>query len=303
MHKKLFVLLLSVLLQFGSSQVHAQQETGPKPEARFLKDTIKVGEPVRLSLSYRHPINEQIILPDSTFDFSPFEFQAKEYFPTRSDATTSLDSIVYTLVSFETEPRLSVTLPVFKLAGSDSIPLFSPAQHVYVTALVDTLPPEVSLVSNTAPMSVSQQFNYPYVIIGTLLIAGFLVLVFMLFGKTLERYYSINTLRLRQKRYELAYRKQVKQWESRKSNEILERILFIWKEHLERLDNNKTYSAFTSKEIVATLPDYPLKDTLQLIDASIYGSNDLVVPASHLEHLLDVSRQIYTRRKEQLRNG
>jgi hypothetical protein len=295
----LFIYILAVPFTGIAQAVRSARAV---PEVRFLKDTIKVGEPVQVSLSYRHPINEQVILPDSTFDFSPFEFQAKQFFPTSSDASTSLDSTVYTLLSFETEALLSLSLPAYILSNGDSIPVFSQPASVAVQALVDTLPPEVTLVSNTAPMSVSQQFNYPYVIIGTLLLVGFLVLVFIVFGRTLELYYYISTLRLRQKRYELAYKKQLKQWEQRKSNDVLERILLIWKAHLERLDN-KTYSAFTSKEIVATLPDYPLKDTLQLIDASIYGANDLIVPASHLEHLLDVSRQIYVRRKEELRNG
>jgi hypothetical protein len=302
MHNRLFIFILTTLLLSQGRFALAQQNTANQPEVRFLKDTIKVGEPVQISLSYRHPVTEQAIFPDSTYDFSPFEYQAKEFYPTQSDASTSLDSVVYTLVSFETDPVLSLTLPVFKLTGQDSIPHYSNPGQIYVTTLVDTLPPEITMVANTAPMSVSRQFNYPYVIIATVLVAGFLVLVFMVFGKTIERYYSISTLRLRQKRYELAYKKQLKQWETRKSSDVLERILLIWKAHLERLDN-KTYSAFTSKEIIATLPDYPLKDTLQLIDASIYGSNDLVVPASHLEHLLEVSRLIYTRRKEQLRNG
>jgi hypothetical protein len=273
------------------------------PVGKFLKDSVKVGEPVQFSLSIKHSIDSQVLFPDSMYDFSPFEYLDRNYFPTRSNDSTSLDSIVYTLATFETEPTQALSLPAFILTGKDSLPVYSNPASVKLVAAVKVVPKEFQLESNADLMPIKKQVNYPYILIGLGILLVLCYLLFLVFGKIIVRYYQLNTLGLRQRRFELAYGKLIRQWEQRRSTETLQKILVSWKAHLEKLDN-KPYSAFTSKEIIAVLPNEPIKEKLQRIDAIIYGAGDqIIVPTAHLRALLVVSRNLYNKRKEELRHA
>ena len=77
----------------------------------------------------------EVIFPDSSYNFSPFEWVSKEYFPTHTNESGSLDSVVYTLTCFDlapvqqlVDPRIVLSLPGLvrplsrgwvKLAGAD----------------------------------------------------------------------------------------------------------------------------------------------------------------------------------------
>lgn len=303
MRQRLLLLIFSFI--FIGFTATAQQGSAQNfiPTGRFLKDSVKIGEPVAFALSIKHSINTQVLFPDSTYDFTPFEYIDRKYFPTRTSDSTSTDSIVYTLATFETEAVQELALPAFLLTGKDSVALYSKPARLAIKQVVKTVPKEFQLETNTDLLLIKKKFNYPYVLIGVAAILLVLYLLFIFFGKALLRYYQLNTLGLRQRRFELVYGKLIKQWEQRKSTDTLQKILVSWKAHLEKLDD-KPYSAFTSKEIIAVLPEEPIKEKLQRIDAVIYGANDQsVVPTAHLRALLVVTRNLYNRRKEELKHA
>jgi hypothetical protein len=43
------------------------------PRGKFLEDSIRIGEPVRFILSFKYPMDFEVIFPDFLYDFSPFE--------------------------------------------------------------------------------------------------------------------------------------------------------------------------------------------------------------------------------------
>lgn len=81
-----------------------------KPIGFFLKDSVKIGESVPYSLSYKDRKNRPVIFPDSLFNFSPFELLKKEYFDTQSDDINSIDSAVYYLATFEIDTVQSLSI-------------------------------------------------------------------------------------------------------------------------------------------------------------------------------------------------
>ena len=70
---------------FWLASVHAfAQEPSVKVRGQFLVDSIKIGKPFPYSLAAEYPSDQRILFPDSTFQFAPYEYFGKRYFPTRS---------------------------------------------------------------------------------------------------------------------------------------------------------------------------------------------------------------------------
>ena len=85
----------------------------------FLSDSLKIGEQTAFYLSARYPTNLNILFPDSTHGFTPFEYEDKEYFPTETTAGISADSAVYYLTTFEIDRVQLLQLPVYIVNTSD----------------------------------------------------------------------------------------------------------------------------------------------------------------------------------------
>src|SRR5688500_10227732 len=103
------LLLLIGLLPFLSQ---AQSPAANLPQGLFQEDSVKLGQQVNYLFFHRHSATEEIIFPDSTYNFSPFELVSRQYFPTRTKGGWSHDSVVYTLRTFDIAPVQTLALPV-----------------------------------------------------------------------------------------------------------------------------------------------------------------------------------------------
>ncbi|MDQ2792736.1 MAG: hypothetical protein M3Y12_01815, partial [Bacteroidota bacterium] len=63
----------------------------PLPQGRFLKATVRVGEPLDYELRYAHAPALEVVFPDSLAGFAPFEYVGKTAYPTRTRRGVSLD--------------------------------------------------------------------------------------------------------------------------------------------------------------------------------------------------------------------
>src|SRR5688500_20239619 len=70
-------------------------------KAGFLSESLKIGEQTAFYLTVRYPSDLTVLFPDSTHAFTPFEYQSKEYFLTRTENGVSADSAVYFLTRSE----------------------------------------------------------------------------------------------------------------------------------------------------------------------------------------------------------
>ncbi len=239
------------------------------PSAKFLSDSMKLGERVAYTLAVKYPRNMQVIFPDSGYNFFPFEFIEKIISHTRSDETYSYDSIAYILSSFEIDKVQSLALPVFILSARDSITVYAPPDSVYLVELIQAASDTIALKENTRYWEVSTDFNYPIIFIG---ITGVLVVIlgtYLLFGKIIQEKFKLYKLKKAHARFTEKYIKQLEALKNNKQNP--EEILLLWKKYMEDLEN-LPYTKQTSKEIVLNTDNEPLRTSLRSIDRSIYGN-------------------------------
>ncbi|EMR02680.1 hypothetical protein [Cesiribacter andamanensis] len=290
---KLLLLLLILLQGLGAG---AQQL---EPEAYFVQDSLRVGEPVQYSLSIRYPRQFTVLFPDSTFALPPFELLQRTYYPTRSDSLYSFDSVVYTLTAFYPDSLLGLQLPIYMVQGRDSIPLWAKGDSIYVASI---LPPRINadslqFVSTTEYTEVEYPFNYPYVILGLIGLSVFVFAGIAVFGKSVRRKFKLWLLRRRYSSFEEEYSTTFSRYLAGDPAVRPDELLLIWKSYLEELEK-KPYTKLTSQEIADSNTNPPLwLQILRPIDRSIYGyqgGDDL--PTS-LQELRSLAQQKYEKRK------
>ena len=288
--------LKTFLLVLGTAAGGAAQE---QPQGRFLARRLEVGRPLAYALSYRHTPEQEIFFPDSTFDFSPYQYVGFHYFPTRTDARGSLDSVVYELISFETDSLQSLHLPVYvRQARGD-------CTRVY--ARPDTLRLHRPAGSRHLQLDLRQQPlqrqpNYPLFVLAGLV--GFLILGILniFFGKDLWQ--AGRRLRLWRRHIEFtaAFRRLSRPvTERRQLTANMERAISIWKTYMERLTGTP-FTTFTTREIIQQFPDEDaLAEGLREADAFVYGGMGTFQVQNVLDRLQAVALHTYAARQALLR--
>ena len=274
MYKGIIKSLLPVLF-FVVFHAHGQQI---KPKGQFLGDSIKIGVPIPYSLSVKYPRELDVVFPDSLYNYAPYELDHKVYFPTKSDSTHSYDSAVYYLTSFEIDSVQQLKLPVFVLHGKDSTPVYAENDAVILQQMVSEIPDSVAveaapLIENTTYKAVNLQFNYPYFIIGAIILVFIIILFFLLFGKNIRRHFKLKKLRKANDKFIEQYDALVLS-EKEPAKEKAEKVLVLWKKYLERLET-KPYTQLTTKEIIQYYKPESIADALKTIDRLIYSNQSV----------------------------
>lgn len=293
--------LVSVLLSSWTSLAQKNARTF-LPKGQFLQDSIQVGTPVQFSLSYHHNPAADIFFPDSSYNFAPFELVNRSYFPTNTQHDISVDSVVYTLVSFEVEPVQSFRLPVYIRTPQDCTSIWSPSDIIFFKNILPTTarPDTLHLQPDTTPYPMRQQANYPFVaaIFFALSVVG--ALIFWLFGKPIRRQISLFQFRRRYDEFQRIFQRLSRPTDdSNRRVENVEKALILWKKYIERLEN-KPFTTFTTKEILDNLKDTRLSDALREIDATIYGGNYSSKTLQSLAILQELAEGLYREHRQLL---
>jgi hypothetical protein len=244
-----------------------------KVRAGFLHDSIRIGDEVPYHLTASYPINEQVLFPDSTFDFSPLEFRRKEYFPTRSTNTTSYDSVVYYLTSFGIDRVQKLSLPVYQLAAKDCTQITSNSDSILIQQLVPQLPDSLRSIPVRASMAyqeVDRQINFPLFLIGYGVLVLLTAILWILFGEKIRKHYRLKKLYKAHAAFVSAFEQQLRSGKifSRKETED---TLALWKRYMEQL-STLPYTRMTTPETLRLEKDITLAQSLRSIDAAIYGN-------------------------------
>lgn len=292
MHNK--VLLVSVLFILFFRAVQAQNVT---PQGQFLSDSVKIGESVAYTLSLNYPRGTQVVFPDSTYNFSPFEYAGKEFFPTRSDSTTSTDSTVYYLTTFEIDKIQHLSLPVYIIKDADSIPIMAATDSVFLTELIPVLADTLEVKEDTDFREVERAFNYPLLV--AILVGVFIVLVVVLFifGKQIRQ--KINLYRL--KRAHLRFKQKFEEM-MKKPDRQAEKLLLFWKNYMEDLEK-KPYTKLTTKEILLITEHKELETSLKSIDRGIYSHHKKADLNPDFLFLSGYATHIYGQKVEEVSNA
>ncbi|MEN7546608.1 hypothetical protein AAG747_01735 [Rapidithrix thailandica] len=290
------IVILLVLL--GGGQVLAQQAL---PNGRFLQDSVKLGEPVKYILTYKHSPDLEVFFPDSSYDFSPFEYIDKEFFPTVTDSTGSLDSVVYTLATFEIENIQGLAVPalIHKEDQEESDKIYPEKDQVALIELVEQVSDPAELFENTTAAKVNRQFDTEKwsLIAGGVL--GVVVILGLVFNKPVRKAYRLKRLRNQHRHFMATYEGLIhKDIDDQK----LEKVIKLWKGYTAKLVDMPLYS-YTTKEIQRTIPDEKLNDSLKNIDRYIYAGLQDDQIKEHLHYLRDFSLDAFNKKVEEVKHA
>lgn len=277
-----------------------------KPRGGFLEDSLKIGQPVSYTLALEYSQEIDVVFPDSLYNFSPFELDHKEYFPTRTRAGISYDSAVYHLVSFEIDTVQVLQLPVFRLTGNDSIVLRPELDSIYLKQLVTEIPDSVAveampLKENTDYLRVDYAFNYPYFLIGLTIFVILVAAVIIFFGKKIMN--RIRAYRLRRQ-----HEKFLQDFESLiaarqgQVREHAEKVVILWKGYLEKLEPYP-YRTLTTRELLRTGHAPELGDAMHAIDRAIYSPKVSDYPQESYRALEVFATSRYEKQLNELTHG
>ena len=262
MYRSLVTFLAISLLQVG---VFGQEVV---TRGYFSQDTVQLGEPVSFTMIVDYPRGIEVLFPDSTFDFSPFEYLDKNYLNTVSDLDNSNDSVVYQLATFELDTIQRLKLPVFLISDGDSVLIDSNTDSVYLQHMITSDLDSLNIQETIDYQKVSKAFNYPYLMIALGILAVVALAVAFFFGSEIRRKYKLY--RLRKAHLKFLEKFKELQNEGLETSEKAEQLLGFWKKYLEKLEG-LPYTKLTTREIVTLEQNQEFKETLRSIDSSIYG--------------------------------
>jgi hypothetical protein len=297
--------LAACILLFFQLAVRAQ-DTQVAVRAGFIEDSLRVGDPVRFYLTARYAQGLQVLFPDTTFAYAPFELDHRTYTPTDTRDGMSYDSVVYHVTTFELDERPSLSLPVYLLTPQDCTVFESPSDTIRLalspmpgldSIAVDKLP----LRENVAYHDVPQAFNY----VVALIVAGVLLLLVLLawifFGRRIRKYFRIRRMLKMHQQFMVAYGAAVDGVRGNFSAPSAEHVLAQWKRYMEQLEI-RPYTKMTTREIQAALKDDAVTRTLKAIDGAIYGHSTQAATES-LANLRDMADKRFTLKLQEVKNG
>ena len=271
-------------------------------KAGFHQDSLSIGEPVEFWMTALYPADVNLTLPDTNYNFSPFEFISKSYDPTVSRGSLLFDSVTYTLQSFEidTVQYLQSVAKIWKEDGFTKIE--PPIDSIIFRDLVENVSDTVALHTNLQLAKVKKTFNYPlFSIIGV----GFFIIalvVFLIFGKKVRRAWRIRRLRKAYTEFSIKITDCIKIIRKEPTPQNAEFAVAIWKKYLEKLEK-KPYSKYTSKEILSFPNNRELNDALNAIDCTVYGEQVQKELYKSYQEIEDFTQHRYNMALDSIKNG
>ncbi len=273
-----------------------------QPSARFIQSEAKVGEHISLVVSLEHDGSKQWIFPDSTWDFTPFEWVSKQIFPTSqlSDGRY-LDSVVYVLRTFELDTVLALRTAVVDFP-SDSI--FFVSNSVSIVSGNFPAPKDSPVYINTLPFSLSYLINYKALFLFGLAFIALFSIVWVLFGKRIKLFFKLR--RLEKERIKFLYRFDTLLSEN-PSKQLAQQVGGLWKHYCQSL-SGLPLSSFTSRETAEALQQLPwslsrqeVYEPLQEIDLAIYAGKISDSFKDKIKSLRSSALQVYEVRINQIK--
>jgi hypothetical protein len=287
------------ILVLPALSIHAQEVA---VSGYFLKDSIKIGEKVPYVLKATYPRHQDLIFPDSTYDFSPFEYFSRNYFPTVSDSLVSFDSVIYQLMTFEIDTVQFLQMPVYIKQEEDSAAIYSRIDSVNLNFVIREIPDSLNLKENTALVEVPGLVNYPVILVLTGFLILLLIVVILIFGKRISRMIQVYLMERQYKKFVNRFYHQIGVLGRGQAGVFPEHLLADWKKYMETLEK-EPYTKMTSKELIRLHADQRLKENLRSIDRYIYGNVKDRPVQENFEKLLEYSKERYVIRIEEVRHG
>lgn len=258
------------------------------PKGVFLSDSVTIGQPFSFSFSFRHAPDANIIFPDSSYNFAPFELIGMQIFPTSTNKKGSLDSVIYVFKTFTFQPMFTLSLPVY--LATDSSVFVSPTDTVWLTQLIDKKDiSKIGLKSDYTTVGIDQPVDVwkylQYLLIVASIIGGY---YFLLWDFT-YRQYLLFVYQIRHRDFIAKFRKFIRDAEN---PQAVREAMILWKTHLQELENIP-FTTLTTKEIIEAIPNQRLGEALRTMDMTIYGDVQSPQMVFAMSKLLEIANERY----------
>ncbi len=274
-------------------------------KGKFLKDSTKIGLPIGFSVSAEYPIEIDLVFPDSTGNYFPYEFHEKLWFPSIYENGIVKDSAVYYLTSFEVDSIQKFSLGIYRLSDGDSSVLMVPEDSFALIHTVRSSPDSLGAIflqEDTQYYRVPKPINYPFVIAGLFSVILIVVVIWLLFGKKIIKYLKIRRMKRANEKFREIYDSLLAQLNEDRLPTMSESLLIHWKEYMEELES-VPYRKLTTKELSQLDPDERMIRTLRTIDKAIYSSAELHEVKSNLSILEELCQERYEQKLEEVAHG
>ena len=293
----LFIFLF--IISIGS--LSAQEPARYNVEASFEEDSFRIGQYLHYRLSISYPKDRVAIIPDSAFNYFPFEYITKTYYTTQTDSLYAYDSIIYTLASYETSKMQHLSLPISFFINKDTFKLTSTTDSIRIKRLI-TAESEKDVQADAALQSTMEKFNYPYFIAGTISFLFILFIFYKIFGKIIIKRYKLIVLSAIHNKFIKEYEVLSMQFKNSGDLRIIEQTLAIWKNYLTRLES-KPINTFTTKELILLYDQEELESTLQSLDRNVYGGLVTEDTNAALQTIKRFTNKRFQIRRREITNG
>lgn len=265
----------------------------------FKEESVKIGDSITLISTLKYPKNIEIIQPDSSYKFIPFEFLDKIVFESSSSNNIIFDSTIYILQTFELDSIQSIYLKSYIINTSDSLEILSNTDKIRTISLVNEKNSKTK--TNTLLEKINSIFNSKKFSIITGVIFSVLVLIYLLFRKKINKYFKIKRIKSETDFFKNEFDTILSSYLNTNDIKFLENLLLKWKRFMEKL-SKKPYSSSTSSEISLFNKNIKSIKTLKEIDRCIYSENEFIIDKNKLIILRDESINLSKNYINQLKN-
>ena len=288
--------LFSILTSLASFGQQIEVDGG------FVEDSLLIGQDVNYYLTASYPAELEMVFPDSGYNFSPFEYADKTYFPTQLLGGIAYDSTIYTVQSYEIDLVQYLQLPAIVLEGADSVVIQSPLDSIYLKELAPVVSDTTQLIANLEYKEVNTVFNYPllYYILGAFVLLS--AVLSLIFGKKIIRYFKLRKLRKDYERFSENLIGFIQKLKKEPNPELAEHALNAWKNYQERLDKYP-FTKLTTTEILKLNSNKELEKPLKSIDRLIYGKRVAETVYQDFQQIEDFAQHRYQKKVEEIRYG
>ncbi|MCR9062539.1 MAG: hypothetical protein NXI00_01165 [Cytophagales bacterium] len=274
------------------------------PRIKFLKDSVVIGDPFKVSLVFDHSPDDEVIFPKKIKYFTPFELHNIASFQTVTVDTVSKDSLVYTLELYKTDPFQILSLPVWILNGRDSIEYQSNQDTIHLKSLVSYQDIEGSGLKSTVDYFVEKSRQpmrkWQKILIGIVALIGFIALIFR---KKIENLILRFRFQKRHQVFRFEFKK-IMFYETDKTS--LQQANSLWRSHMEWLEK-KPFTSYSASEIADLIEEDNVGQALREVESSLFGNQKTERIPVALQILFsyanDRFKSQFRNYKKQLKNG
>jgi hypothetical protein len=238
------------------------------PKGVFVEDSMRLGEVINYTLVFKHDANIEVFFPDLNYNYAPFEYVDKIYFPTKTSQGVSTDSAIYQLRSFGIDSIQYLSLPVYNIQKGDSTAIFTAKDSLLLKTAIKGNATFLKLKAGAEFLPMKTKPNLWLIFAQIIGFAALIFIWWLFFGKIIKRQLNLFSIYRSHTEFSSTFNRYAKN-----ANKVnIKKALILWKKYMSRL-KNQPFITMTTPEILQNIPNDQLNDALREIDSSVYGSS------------------------------